>query len=84
MDKAKKSRARVEKVGVAWNRKMKNGKDGLKISINKEIFIAYKNTKKGDNIKAPDYVVVKFIDSFDKEEIKEELKNGNHNNCNNW
>ena len=62
MDKAKNNRPEIEKVGVAWLRKMKNGKEGIKISINKEIFIAFKNNKKGDNIKAPDYVIVKFID----------------------
>jgi len=52
----------VEKVGVAWIRKFKNGKEGLKISIKKEIFIAYKNTTKQKDTD-PDFVVVKFIDT---------------------
>ena len=57
-----KERAQIEKVGVAWNREFKNGKKGIKISINKEIFIAYVNTKKSGD-KDPDYVVVRFIDA---------------------
>jgi uncharacterized protein (DUF736 family) len=52
---------KIEKVGVAWKRTFKNGKEGIKISINKELFIAYKNLKKV-NEKDPDYIVVKFID----------------------
>lgn len=52
---------RIEKVGVAWKRIFKNGKEGIKISINKELFIAYKNLKKV-NEKDPDYIIVKFID----------------------
>jgi len=65
MNKAKKDKklSNVEKVGVAWIKETKNKKEVIKISINKEIFIAYKNNKKGDNKLAPDYVIVKFIDS---------------------
>ncbi|MHA1754547.1 MAG: hypothetical protein ACTSYR_03410 [Candidatus Odinarchaeia archaeon] len=53
--------AKIEKIGVAWNRKFKNKKEGIKISINKEIYIAYinKNKKKDTD---PDYVIVKFLD----------------------
>ena len=51
----------IEKVGVAWTRTFKNGKEGLKLSINKQIYVAYKNLKKQDE-KDPDYVIVKFID----------------------
>jgi len=55
----------VEKCGVAWTRQFKNGKEGLKLSINKEIFIAYKNTKKQKDTD-PDFVVVRFLDTIDK------------------
>lgn len=57
--------AKIEKIGVAWDRKFKNGKEGIKISIDKEIYIAYKNTKKNKDTD-PDYVIVKFVD----EEVK--------------
>jgi len=54
--------AKIEKVGVAWDRKFKNNKEGIKISINKkDIYIAYKNSQKKKDTD-PDYVVVKFID----------------------
>jgi len=66
-------RAKIEKVGVAWLRKFKNGKEGLKISLNKVIYVAFKNSKKGDNLKAPDFIIVKFIDeSEEKVEVKKE------------
>jgi hypothetical protein len=61
MDKAKTNRARVEKVGVAWTREFKGGKKGLKISINKELFVAYENKKKSKDTDV-DYVVCRFID----------------------
>jgi hypothetical protein len=51
----------IEKVGVAWTRVFKNGKEGLKLSINKQIYVAFKNLKKSDD-KDPDYIIVKFID----------------------
>ena len=56
--------AKIEKIGVAWNREFKNGKEGLKLSLNKEIYIAYVNTKKSVSGKDtdPDYIIVKFID----------------------
>ncbi len=54
-------KSNVEKVGVAWIRTFKNGKEGLKISINKQIYVAYKNLKKSGE-KDPDYIVVKFLD----------------------
>lgn len=57
--------AEVKKVGVAWIRKFSNGKEGIKISIKKKIYIAYKNTQK-ENSKnkqtCPDFVVVEFVD----------------------
>jgi len=52
----------IEKVGVIWNKTFKNGKEGFKLSINKEIFIAFKNLKKKTD-KDPDWVIVKFIDA---------------------
>ena len=60
---------KIEKVGVAWNRSFKNKKEGIKISINKEIFIAYKNLKKKKD-KDPDYVVVRFVS--DNIDVKKE------------
>ncbi len=54
-------KSKVEKVGVAWTRKFKNGKEGFKLSINKEIFVAFKNLKKKAD-KDPDFIIVKFID----------------------
>jgi len=53
--------AQIEKIGVAWNRKFKNGKEGIKISINKKIYVAYKNTKKKKDTD-PDFVIIKFVD----------------------
>ena len=63
MDEAKKqdNRPEVQKVGVAWIRKLKNGKEAIKISINKEIFIAHKNLRKSKDLD-PDFVVVKYLD----------------------
>ena len=55
-------KATIEKVGVIWNKTFKNGKEGFKLSINKEIFIAFKNLKKKTD-KDPDWVIVKFIDA---------------------
>jgi len=66
--KKKDSSPQTEKVGVAWIKEAKNGKEAIKISIKKEIFIAYKNNKKGDNKLAPDFVIVKYLDK--KEENK--------------
>ena len=37
--------AEVIKVGVMWEREFKNKKTGFKISINKVIYVAYKNAK---------------------------------------
>jgi len=54
-------KAKIEKVGVAWTRTFKNGKEGLKVSINREIYIAFKNLKKKGE-KDPDFIIVKFID----------------------
>ena len=54
-------KVKIEKVGVAWTRIFKNGKEGFKISINKQIYIAFKNLKKKTD-KDPDWVIVKFID----------------------
>jgi len=67
MDKAKNNRARVEKVGVAWIREFKGGKKGLKISIDKKLYIAYSNNQKKKDTDV-DFVIVKFID--DKKEEK--------------
>jgi hypothetical protein len=69
MDEAKKqdNRPEVQKVGVAWLRKTKNGKEAIKISINHEIFIAHKNLKKSRDLD-PDFVVVRYVDSPKKEE----------------
>lgn len=54
--------ANVEKRGVAWVRKFKNGKEGIKIAIDKkDIYIAYKNTKKAKDTD-PDFVIVSFVD----------------------
>ena len=56
--------ARIEKVGVGWIRKFKNKKEGIKLSINKQLFIAYKNTKATKDTD-PNYVIVRFVDSTD-------------------
>ncbi len=53
--------AEIIKVGVAWDREFKGGKEGIKIIINSQIYIAYKNTKKTKKTD-PHYVVVKFQD----------------------
>jgi len=62
-------RARIEKCGVAWIRKFKNGKEGLKISLNKVIYIAFKNSKK-EGEKDPDYILVRFIDPKPEEKVE--------------
>ena len=71
MEEAKKreekSKPEVQKVGVAWLRKLKNGKEAIKISINKEIYIAHKNLRKTKDLD-PDFVVVRYVDSPKKEE----------------
>ena len=51
----------VEKCGVAWKRIFKNGKEGIKISLNKQIYLAFPNTRKQTD-KDPDYVIIKYID----------------------
>ena len=51
----------TEKVGVIWNKQFKSKKDGLKLSINGQLYVAFKNTKKVDALD-PDYIVVKYID----------------------
>lgn len=56
---------KVEKVGVAWLREFKNGKEGIKASIRKEIFIFYKNTSKKKQTD-PDFVICKFTDFSDE------------------
>jgi hypothetical protein len=53
--------AKIVNQGVAWNRKFKNGKEGIKISLNKEIYVAYLNTQKKKSTD-PDYVIIKFYD----------------------
>ena len=69
MDKAKKkdTRPEIQKVGVAWLRKTKKGQEAIKISINKEIFVAHKNLKKSKDLD-PDFVIIKYVD------LKEENK----------
>jgi len=59
-------KSNVEKAGVAWIRTFKNGKEGLKISINKQIYIAFKNLKKAGE-KDPDFIIVKFLDEVKKD-----------------
>jgi len=51
----------TENVGVIWKKTFKSGKDGLKLSVNGELFVAFVNTKKVTNLD-PDYVIVKYID----------------------
>jgi uncharacterized protein (DUF736 family) len=57
----RREKGKVENCGVAWKRTFKNGKEGIKISINREIYIAFVNTKKRGE-KDPDFIVVHFID----------------------
>lgn len=52
----------IEKVGVAWNKTFKNKLEGIKIAINDEIYVAYKNKKKQKETD-PDYIITKFIDT---------------------
>ena len=68
MEEAKKrdNRPEVQKVGVAWLRKLKNGKEAIKISINKEIYIAHKNLRKSKDLD-PDFVVVRYVDQKKEE-----------------
>ena len=63
MDKDKKrdTNPQIEKVGVAWRREFKGGRKGIKVSINKEIFILYEN-KKANKPTDPHYVVCKYLD----------------------
>lgn len=69
MDEAKRSdKPQVEKIGVGWIKEGKGNRESIKLSIRKEIFVAYKNNKKGDNKLAPDFVIVKYLDSPKKEE----------------
>ena len=58
------AKAKIEKVGVMWERVFKNGKEGFKISLEKEIYVAYKNNKKLESGKEtdPDFIIVKFTD----------------------
>jgi hypothetical protein len=59
------NKANIEKVGVAWTRIFKNGKEGIKLSINKQIYIAHKNLKKNKETD-PDWIIVKFTDGVEK------------------
>ena len=70
-----KSKTKIEKVGVGWKRVFKNSKFGLKLSIRKEILVAFENKRKVKDTD-PDYVIVKFLDEPDekKVEVKEEVK----------
>ena len=67
MDKA---RAKIEKVGVGWKRLFKNKKSGLKLSIRKEILVAFENSRRKKDTD-PDYVICKFLDEPKKVETKE-------------
>ena len=40
------NKSNIEKVGVAWTRIFKNGKEGIKLSILGQIYVAFKNLKK--------------------------------------
>lgn len=51
----------TEKVGVIWIKDFKSKKTGLKLSINNQLYVAFKNNKKQQPTD-PDYVVVKYID----------------------
>ena len=53
--------AKIKKVGVAWIRKFKNKKEGIKISINNQLYVAYLNSSKNKDTD-PDYVICEFID----------------------
>lgn len=57
--------ARIEKVGVAWNRVFKNNKKGIKLSIDKKLYVAFVNSKKKKDTD-PDYIIVRFIDEEPK------------------
>lgn len=61
--------AEVKKVGVMWEREFKNKKKGFKISINKVIYVAYKNSKASKDTD-PHYVICQFIDEPTKDEKK--------------
>ena len=68
MEKTKKTlkdlvvpKKQTEKVGVAWIKKFKSNKDGLKLSINGQLYVAFVNNKKQTNLD-PDYIIVKYID----------------------
>lgn len=45
-----------ESIGAIWKRKTKNGKEYLYISLNDEIYTAWKNDYKKEN-KHPDYKI---------------------------
>lgn len=51
----------TEKVGVAWVKEFKSKKTGLKLSINGQLYVAFHNNKKADNLD-PDYIIVRYID----------------------
>jgi len=51
----------TEKVGVIWIKQFKSKKEGLKLSINNQLYVAFKNSKKTQSTD-PDYVVVKYVD----------------------
>ena len=57
--------AEVKKVGVMWEREFKNKKTGFKISINKVIYVAYKNSKASKDTD-PHYVICQFCDNPDE------------------
>ena len=62
MDKVKKTI--IKKVGVAWKRKFNKG-EGIKISIEKKIYIGYHNTQKKNSKNpetCPDFVICEFIE----------------------
>jgi len=64
-----KTRAKIEKVGVGWKRLFKNKKSGLKLSIRKEILVAFENSRKKKDTD-PDYVICKFLDEPKIVEVK--------------
>jgi len=59
------NKSNIEKVGVAWTRIFKNGKEGIKLSILGQIYVAFKNLKKNKETD-PDFIIVKFIDGVEK------------------